>query len=197
MALNGTPSEGYLSKSRYEASQEDERERKIEKSFSGVEPNIDNIFPSITKPCEEVLEEKFMFVAEPDIEINSSSTKKTNAGLIEKEEEEETNKEEDYFKTPFANIAKKEYLKGDFNTFNYSFKLYNVNSSSQKSKKQHFVMLLPSLGKEQNKENKNIFEKDCIFQTFYKNKGPWLRRLKPEKGAQETIISGRINCCLF
>ena len=36
-----------------------EKER-IEKSLSGVEPDIDNIFPSINKPCEEVLEEKFV-----------------------------------------------------------------------------------------------------------------------------------------
>jgi len=34
-------------------------------------------------------------------------------------------------------------------------------------------MLLPSLVKEQHKVNKNIFEKDCIFQNFYKNKKPY------------------------
>ena len=42
--------------------------------FSRVEPDIDNIFSSITKPCEDVLEEKFVFGAEPDIDIKSSST---------------------------------------------------------------------------------------------------------------------------
>ena len=34
-------------------------------------------------------------------------------------------------------------------------------------------MLLPSLGKEQHKVNKNIFENDPIFQNLYKNKGPY------------------------
>ena len=34
-------------------------------------------------------------------------------------------------------------------------------------------MLFPSLGKEQHKVNKNRFEKDCIFQNFYSNKGPY------------------------
>jgi len=91
--------EDHPSKSRYEGSPKDERERKIEKSFSGVEPDIDKIFPSITKPCEDVLEEKFVFGAEPDIYINVFSTKKTNDGLIEKEVEE-TKKEECSLMTP-------------------------------------------------------------------------------------------------
>jgi len=39
-----------------------------------------------------------------------------------------------------------------------------------------FVMFLPSLGNEQQKVNKNVFEKDTIsfFQKFYKNNnGPY------------------------
>jgi len=34
-------------------------------------------------------------------------------------------------------------------------------------------MLLPSLGKEQHKVNKTIFEKSSIFQNFYINKWPY------------------------
>jgi len=81
-------------KSRYEGSKEDEREIKIEKSFSRAEPDIDKIFPSITKPCEDVLEENFLSGVELDIDINCSSTENTDECLIQKEEEEETNKEE-------------------------------------------------------------------------------------------------------
>jgi len=69
-------------------------ERKIEKSFSGAELDIDKIFPSITKPCEDVLEEKTVFGVEPDIDISCSSIENTYECWIEKEEEEETNKEE-------------------------------------------------------------------------------------------------------
>ena len=52
------------------------------------------------------------------------------------------------------------------------FKLYNVNSSSQKSHKQHFIMLFPNLGNKQHKVNKHIFAKgpSYSFQTFYKYK---------------------------
>jgi len=45
--------------------------------------------------------------------------------LIEKEEEQRTKKEEESLMTPPANIAMKEFLKGDFNTLN--------SYSSQKS----------------------------------------------------------------
>ena len=105
--------EGYPSKSRYERSRVEFRERKIkkekiEKSLSGAEPDIDNILPFINKPCEEVLKEIFMFGVEQDINLNCSSTEKKNEGLIEKEEEEEeTKKEEESLTTPPANIAKK------------------------------------------------------------------------------------------
>jgi len=133
--LDGPPSEGYPSKFRYEGSQEDERERKIEKSFSGAEPDMGNIFPSITKPCEDMLEEKFVYGVEPYIDINSSSIEKTNACLIEKEEEEETNKKEETFMTLTACITEKESLKRNYNTLNSSFQLYNAHSSSQKSQK--------------------------------------------------------------
>jgi len=70
---------------------------------------------------------------------------------------------------------RKESLKGDCNTLNSSFQLYNAHSSSQKSQKQRFVMLLPSLGNKQHKVNKNIFENGPIFffKFFYKNKGPY------------------------
>jgi len=56
-----------------------EKER-IEKDFSGDEPDIDNIFPSINKPCEEVLKEIYVSETEQDC----SSTKKKNEDLIEK-----------------------------------------------------------------------------------------------------------------
>jgi len=36
-----------------------EKER-TKKSFSEDEPDIDNIFHSITKPCEDVLKEKYV-----------------------------------------------------------------------------------------------------------------------------------------
>jgi len=42
--------------------------------LSGAEPDIDNILSSINKPCEDVLEEKFMSAVEPDIDINCSFT---------------------------------------------------------------------------------------------------------------------------
>ena len=93
-----------------------------------------------------MLKEKSLFGTEPDIEINFSCTEKTYASLIEKEEEEETNKEEECFMISPASIAEKESLKGDCNNLNSSFQLYNAHSSSQKSQKQHFVMLFPSLG---------------------------------------------------
>jgi len=41
--------------------------------------------------------------------------------LIEKEEELEIKKKEESLMTPPTNIAKKESLKGDFNTLNSSF----------------------------------------------------------------------------
>jgi len=46
--------------------------------------------------------------------------------------------------TPLESIAEKESLKGDCNTLNSSFQLYNDHSSLQKSQKPNFVMLLPS-----------------------------------------------------
>jgi len=67
--------------------------------LSGAEPNIDNILPFINKPCEDVLEEKFVFGAEPNIDINCSPTKNRDECLIEKEEEE-THKEEESLMTP-------------------------------------------------------------------------------------------------
>jgi len=75
--------------------------------------------------------------------------------------------------TPPASITEKESLKENYNTLNYSFQLYNAHSFSQKYEKQHFVMLLPSLGKEQHKMNNFFFQKDLISQNFYKNKGPY------------------------
>ena len=116
-------------------------------SFSGVELDINNILSSLENPCEDVLEEKSMFGAKLVIDINVSSTENTKECLIQKEEEE-TNKGES-FMTPPTSIAEKESLKGDCNTLNSSFKLYNVHSSSQKYQKQYFVMLLPSLGNKQ------------------------------------------------
>jgi len=109
-----------------------EKER-IEKSLFGDEQNIDNIFTSINKPCEEVLEEKIVSREEPDIDINCSSTENTGECLIQKEKEEETHKEEESLMTPPASIVEKESLKGDCNTLNSSFQLYNAHSSSQKS----------------------------------------------------------------
>jgi len=52
---------------------------------------------------------------------------------------------------------------------NSSFQLHNAHASSQKYKKQHFVMLLPSLGNKQHKM-KNIFEQGLMFyfQKMYK-----------------------------
>ena len=104
-----------------------------------------------------------MFGAEPDIDINISYTKEC---LIKKEEEEETYKEEKSFMTPPESMAEKESLKGDCNTLNSSFQLYNAHSSLQKSQKQNFVMLLPSLGNKQHKVNTNIFERSLMF--FFK-----------------------------
>jgi len=155
--------EDHPSKSRYERSHEEERERKIEKSLFVVEPNIDNISPSINKPCEDVLEEKIVSGVEPNININCSSTENTDECLIQKEEEEETHKEEESLMTPLASLVEKESLKGDCNTLNSYFQLYNAHSSSQKSKKQYFVMLFPSLGNKQHKVNKNIFENGPMF----------------------------------
>jgi len=84
----------------YEGSEEEDRERKIEKekiekSLSRVEPDIDNYLPSIKKPYEDVLERLFVPEAKPNIDIKVSSTEKPTNDLIEKEEEEETNKEDD------------------------------------------------------------------------------------------------------
>jgi len=45
-------------------------------SFSGVELGINNILSSLENPYEDLLEEKSMFGAEPDIVINISSTKR-------------------------------------------------------------------------------------------------------------------------
>ncbi|MGN6822131.1 MAG: hypothetical protein ACTHJ7_05085, partial [Candidatus Nitrosocosmicus sp.] len=59
----------------------------IKNSFSEVESYIDNILSSLENPCEDVLEEKSMFGAEPNIDINISSTENTEECLIEKEEE--------------------------------------------------------------------------------------------------------------
>ncbi|XP_068472335.1 uncharacterized protein [Phaseolus vulgaris] len=82
-------------------------------SFSGVESDIDSILSSLENPCEDVLAEKSMFGAEPEININVSS--------IENTEECLTNKEEESFMTPPESIAGKEFLKGDCNTLNSSF----------------------------------------------------------------------------
>ena len=77
--------------------------------------------------------------------------------------------------TPPTNIAKKESLERDFNTLNSSFQLDNTSYFSQKCQKQHFVMLLLSLRKEQHKyflkgpyfsKNKNIKIKGLIFVLF-------------------------------
>jgi len=129
--------------------------------FSGVESDIDNVLSSPENPSEDVLEEKSMFGAELDINVNVSSTENIKEYLIEKEEEEETNKEEKSFMTPLASIVEKESLMGDCNTLNSSFQLYNAHSSSQKSKNPHFVMLLLSFGNKQHKVNK-IFLKRAL-----------------------------------
>jgi len=106
-----------------------------------------------------------MFGVEPNIDKNVSSTKNTEECLIKKEEEE-TNKEEESFMKPPKSITGKESLEGDCNTLNSSFQLYNAHSSSQKSQKPNFVMLLPSLGNKQHKVNKNIFKRGLMF--FFK-----------------------------
>jgi len=62
-----------------------------------------------------------MFGVETNIDINVSSTKNTEECLIEKEEES--------FMTSPESIAGKESLKGDCNTLNSSFQLYNAHSS--------------------------------------------------------------------
>jgi len=103
-------------------------------SFSGVELDIDNFLSSLENPCEDVLAEKSMFGAEPDIDKNVFSTENTEECLIKKEGEE-TNKEEESFMTPPESIVGKESLEGDYNTLNSSFQLYNAYSSSQKSQK--------------------------------------------------------------
>jgi len=88
--------------------------------------------------------------------------------LIEKEEEES-------FMTPLESMVEKESLKGDCNTLNSFFQLYNAHSSSQKYQKQHFVMLMPSLGNKQHKVNKNIFEMGLMFffKKDFKEKGTY------------------------
>ena len=95
--------------------------------------------------------------------------------MIEKEEEEETHKEEESFITLPQSMAKKESLKGDCNTLNSSFQLYNVHFSLQKSQKPNFVMLFPSLGNKQHKVNTNIFERGFMFffKKKFKDKGPY------------------------
>jgi len=78
-------------KERKDREEKEKRERVMiekestKKSFSEVELDIDSIFPSITEPCEDVLEEKYVSRSEPDIEINYSCTKKTYASFIENE----------------------------------------------------------------------------------------------------------------
>jgi len=74
--------------------------------------------------------------------------------------------------TPSESIAEKESLKGDCNTLNSSFQLYNAHSSLQKSQKPNFVMLLPSLGNKKHKVNKNIFERGLMlfFKKNFKDK---------------------------
>jgi len=62
-------------------------------SFFEVKLDIDNILSSLENPCEDVLVEKSMFRAEPDIDINVSSIENTEECLTKKEEGE-TNKEE-------------------------------------------------------------------------------------------------------
>ncbi|XP_068486787.1 protein PXR1-like [Phaseolus vulgaris] len=94
-------------------------------SFSGVESDINNILASLENPCENVLAEKYMFGVEPKIDINVSS--------IENTEECLTNKEEESFMTPPESIVGKEFLKGDCNTLNSSFQLYNAHSSLQET----------------------------------------------------------------
>jgi len=125
-------------------------------SFSRVESYIDNILSSLENPCEDVVVEKSMFGVEPDIDINVSSIENTEEYLTKKEEEE-TNKEEESFITHPESMVEKEYLKGDYNTLNSSFQLYNAYSSLKKSQNPNFVMLLPSLGNKQHKVNKNIY----------------------------------------
>jgi len=156
------------------------REREIkelkENPLSGVELDIDINSSSTENPCENMLEEKFVSGAELDININLSSIEKPSEGLFEKEEEE-SRKNEEYLTTPPTSIVEKESLKGDCNTLNSPFPLnHNAYSYSQKSQKQHFVMLFLILGNEQHKGSKNIFEKGPISfqQNFYKNtKGPY------------------------
>ena len=82
-----------------------------------------------------MLDEKFVLGIEPNMDINCSSTENTNDCLIEKQEEKKTHKEEESFMTPLASISEKESLKGDCNTLNSSFQLYNAHSSSQNSQK--------------------------------------------------------------
>jgi len=115
-----------------------------------------------------------MFGAEPGIDINISSTKNIEECLTEKEEEE-IHKEKESFVTLPQSMAEKQSLKGDCNTLNSSFQLYNAHSSLQKSQKSNFVMLFPILGNKQHKVNKNIFERGHMFffQKKFKDKGPY------------------------
>ncbi|XP_068500862.1 uncharacterized protein [Phaseolus vulgaris] len=152
-------------------SEEDERKAREEKVmiekkntktfFSGVESDIDNILSSLENPCEDVLVEKSMFGVEPDIDINFSSKENTEECLTKKEERE-SNKEEKSFMTPPESIAEKETLNGDCNTLNSSFQLYNAHSSLQKSQKPNFVMLLPSLGNKQHKDENSYQSKNKV-----------------------------------
>jgi len=71
------------------------KKERIEKSLFGAQLDIDNIFPSINKPCEKILKE----ISVSGTEQDCSSTKKKNEGLIEKEKEE-THKEEESHMTP-------------------------------------------------------------------------------------------------
>jgi len=84
-----------------------------------------------------MLEDKSVYGAKPDIDINLSSIEKPSEGLFEKEEEE-SRKNEKYLTTPPTSIVEKESLKRDCNTLNYPFPLnHNSYSYSQKSQK-HF-----------------------------------------------------------
>ena len=78
----------------------------------------------IDKPCEDLLQEKIVPVAEPDIDINSSSEKPCE-GFFEKEKKEgeivEKFKSEESLITYPINTAKTKSLKGDWPTLNSFF----------------------------------------------------------------------------
>jgi len=156
----------------------------------GVEPDIDINYSSIENPCENKFEEKSVSGVEPDIDINLSSIQKPSEGLFEKEEDG-SRKNEEYLTTPPTSIGEKESLKGDCNTLN-SHLNHNAYSYSQKSQKQHFMMLLLILGNEQLKRSKNIFDNGPISfqQNFYKNsKGPYFLTILFEYSSLNFLIS--------